>query len=669
MASKLKWKSKASEPGDGARAQQLRAVRLLDGGRAEEACSALEGALEQFPDDLGLLINLGEAQRRLGRLEPAASTLLRAVQLAPEVAEASFNLGVTLKQLGETEAALACVTRAADLAPDRFETQLQLAELLRRGGDAARAIGHYQAALALSPGSFETLVGLAMSLRAQNRYEGAIAMARRAIELRPDSPTGHHELGQAFVDMARFDAAIGSFRRALMLDEHYTDSHFGLGCALLEVGQLGQALQHFRRSLELEPSDRLVHSALVFMMGFDPATSAEELLAEGKRWSNLHAEPLTPASVSHANPPEPERRLRIGYLGATFRDHVLAFALDPLLRHHDRSQVEVVCYSSTPSADAVTERLHGLADVWREVGALDDAALAELIRADQVDVLIDINMHMEHSRLRALAYRPAPVQMTWLAYPGTTGLACVDYRISDGLLDPGSGDPNVYAERTLRLPGSFWCYDPLRSEPAVSALPALEQGHVTFGCLNAFWKLNRDTLAAWAAVMKAVPRSRLLVLAPSGLGSSFVTDTLSELGITSDRVECVPRQRRADYLQTYQRIDICLDTIPYNGHTTSLDAFWMGVPVVTLVGDRVVGRAGFAQATLLDLPQLIATDVEQLVARTSGLAGDLKSLAQLRSTLRQRLEASKLMDGVGFARDAEQAYRTAWHTWCAERSA
>lgn len=664
MGTKLKWTSKATTELGDARAWQLRATQLLDASRIEEALAVLQRGLEQFPNDVGLLINLGETQRRSGRLEDAAGTLVQAVQRAPEIVEASFNLGVTLKQLKESEAALACLTRAADLAPDRFAVQLQLAELLRQSGDAGRAVGHYHAALALSPSSFETLIGLAISLRALHRYEGAAGAARRAIALRSESPVGHHELGKALFGLGRHDSAILSFRQALSLNADRADSHFGLACALMEVGGLGEALAHLRRSLELEPSDHYVHSNLVFMMSFDAASSAQDILREAQRWAKAHAEPLQAIEPTYACSREPQRRLRIGYVGATYRDHCQAFFLDPLWCHHDRAGYEIVAYSSTPSADSVTDRLRSLVDLWRDVRSLDDASLVELIRSDQIDVLVDLNMHMEFSRLRVFAHRPAPVQITWLAYPGTTGLSSIDYRISDALLDPGTEQPSDYSERTLRLSGSFWCYDPLRSDPVVSQLPAIANGYITFGCLNASWKLNRETFAVWAGVLRHLPRSRLLVLAPAGRAADFVLSSLEELGVARERVECLPRQPRLDYLATYQRIDVCLDTIPYNGHTTSLDAFWMGVPVVTLVGDRVVGRAGYAQATLLGLPQLIANDPQQFVERAAALAENLPALAELRAALRERLTASKLMDAAGFTSSLERAYRSAWQSWC-----
>jgi predicted O-linked N-acetylglucosamine transferase (SPINDLY family) len=274
-------------------------------------------------------------------------------------------------------------------------------------------------------------------------------------------------------------------------------------------------------------------------------------------------------------------------------------------------------------------------------------------------------MHMSGSRLLAFARRPAPVQLCWLAYPGTTGLETMDYRLSDPFLDPPNSNTDVYAEETIRLPDSFWCYDPLTDVPDVNSLPALDDGKITFGCLNHFRKVNDGVLRLWTSVLSAVPKSRLLLLAPKGAARDRVRAIFEAAGIEFARIEFVDRCGRLDYLSRYREIDICLDTFPSNGHTTSLDALWMGVPTVTLAGETIVGRAGVCQAMNLGLPELIATTPEQYVRIVRTLADDLQQLAELRRTLRERLKRSPLMDGPRFARNLESVYRDAWRRFCA----
>jgi protein O-GlcNAc transferase len=655
---------------DNEQAVFLLAALCLGSARSEEAAQLLERAQRLAPTNAHYLSNLGEAYRRLGRAQEAADTLVKAVALRPELPEASYNLGLALRDLGELEAALMCFVRAADVAPERYELQLQLAEGLKRTGDCIRAVGHYQCALALDPQSLEALLGLAFCQRTTRRVDGAIAMARRAIAVAPQHPAGHYELGEALVAQNRqthFDEAIASFQRSIQLFAADPRAHFGLGGALLDVSRVPEAIEHFRAALALT-KDRAAHSNLVYCLGF-VSDDARSLLIEARKWAENFARPFTERIRPLDNARDPSRRLRIGYVGPSFRDHCQAFFLDPLLRHHDHENFEIYCYASVAQPDKITERLLNHADVARITFGMDDVALAEQIRSDGIDVLIDLNMHMADARLLTFACRPAPVQICWLAYPGTTGLPAMDYRITDPLLDPPDSDLSMYSEQSIHLPDAFWCYDPLQDEaPEVSALPALASGVVTFGCLNALWKVTDRALRLWAGVLRAVPNSRFVVLTPVGEARTKLLAFFERAGIASQRIECVPRRARAEYLRSYGGIDLCLDTTPYSGHTTSLDAFWMGVPVLTLVGETVVGRAGLCQATLLGLPQLIAHSEQEYVERAVELTTNLEALAKLRAGLRHRLEQSPLMDGPRFAKNMEAAYRQVWQRWCRARA-
>jgi predicted O-linked N-acetylglucosamine transferase (SPINDLY family) len=302
------------------------------------------------------------------------------------------------------------------------------------------------------------------------------------------------------------------------------------------------------------------------------------------------------------------------------------------------------------------------------VGLTDDR-LAELIRGDRIDVLVDLTLHMAGSRLCTFARRPAPVQLTWFGYPGTTGLSAIDYRLTDPHLDPPGGSDHLYAEHSVRLPDTFWCYDPLADGPEVNDLPARAGAPFTFGCLNNFSKVNALSLTLWAAVLRTVPGSRLLLLAPAGGARERVLAHLEREGVGGERVAFFDRQARTEYLRAYHQIDLGLDPLPYNGHTTSLDAAWMGVPTVTLVGRTVVGRAGLSLLHNLALPELAAQSPDQYVAIAAGLAGDRPRLASLRAGLRGRLATSPLMDGPRFARGVEAAYRRMWLDWCRGRGA
>ncbi len=349
--------------------------------------------------------------------------------------------------------------------------------------------------------------------------------------------------------------------------------------------------------------------------------------------------------------------MRIGYVAPDFREHCQSLFTIALLSHHDRERFEVICYADVASPDAITQRIRGYADVWRSSVGLSDQALAERIHADGVDVLVDLTLHMSHNRLLTFARKPAPVQISWLGYPGTTGVDAIDYRLSDPWLDPPEASRDAfYTERTIRLPDTFWCYDPLTSTPLVNELPMIRNGWVTFGCLNNWCKANDATLRDWASVLRRVGRSRLLLLAPKGSARQRVLRLFEAEGIDAARIEFVGRQSRQRYLETYHRIDIGLDTFPYNGHTTSLDSYWMGVPVVTRFGESAVSRAGLSQLTNLGLTELVAADSHGFVDIAATLAADVGGLHTLRSSLRERLRASPLMDAPRFARAIESIY-------------
>ena len=390
-----------------------------------------------------------------------------------------------------------------------------------------------------------------------------------------------------------------------------------------DQAKMEETLACFRRALELKPDYAEAHSNLVYTLIFCPGYDAQALCEEHRRWDQQHAAPLAKFIQPHANDRSPDRRLKVGYVSPDFRSHSEGFFTVPLFSAHDHENFEIVCYADVLRPDDITERLRSYADTWRNITGLDHEQVVERIRRDGIDILVDLTMHMARNRLLVFARKPAPVQACWLAYPGTTGVSTIDYRITDPYLDPPGLYDDCYSEESIRLPDTFWCYDPLDSEPAVNALPAAEKGYISFGCLNNFCKVNPVVLKIWAQVLNAVARSRLTILAGEGTHRQHALDLLAEEGVVGDRVTFAAHQPRQQYLRYYHGIDIGLDTIPYNGHTTSLDSYWMGVPVVTLVGETVVGRAGLSQLTNLGLPELIASNPEQYVRIAAELAQDL----------------------------------------------
>jgi predicted O-linked N-acetylglucosamine transferase (SPINDLY family) len=618
----------AARPGDAGAMTNL-GTTLLATGRAAEGIQLLRSAAAAAPDAATPLVNLGMALCELRDFAEGADHLRRACELDTTSSEAHYNLGNALVGLGKTRDAADAYRRAASLARDPFDALNNLGTVLKQLGEFKPALDAYDAAIRARPTSPVAFNNAGCLLRAFGRMEEAERVLRRGLEVAADHPALHENLASVLKDSGDLDGAIASFRRAV----------------------------------ELDPTAAATHGSLAYSLTFRCAEPAP-ILAECVGWGERHAAAFRKEVRPHDNERNPDRRIRVGYVSPAFRDHCQALFLVPLLSNHDRAAIEVFCYSDAERRDAVTERLAGYANLWRDVRPLSDAALAEQIRADGIDVLVDLTMHMADGRPLVFARKPAPAQMAWLAYPGTTGIAGMDYRLSDPRLDPPGYDAH-YTERTIRLADTFWCYDPLSEDLDVGTLPALRNGFVTFGCLNNPCKLTDVTLDLWGGVLRALPSSRLTLLAPPGPARRRLSETLATRGVAGERITFLPYQPRPAYLAAYNDIDLGLDTFPYNGHTTSLDSYWMGVPVVTRVGRTCVGRAGLSQLFNLDLLPLAADTDEAFLRTATDLATDLPRLAELRRTLRQRLARSPLMDGSRFARSIESAYRHAWNAYCA----
>lgn len=651
--------------------KHLKALSLLgklelEAGSPRDAVPWFERAAALAPDSPIYFCNLGIAHHKLGALELAAKALTRAATLSPPRAEAFHNLGLVLLDRGDVETGLRCLHRATELDPASFALKRLLARELARAGYFEGAIARYLELVVQDAFSAELSLELVTTYLNAGRPTDAEALARKLTETHPTLAAAHAALGRALSKRFRYSEAAEVFGRVHLLgDEAVTASVCEIfATALSRLGRVDEAIDLLERRLAVDATLHSERSTLIFFAMFSARYDAQALLDLARAWNGHHAEPLSSRREPHAHDRSPERRLRLGYVSPNLRNHVMGLLLWPVFRCHDHSRFEVVCYSSAQSTDFYTDEHKKCADEWHDVLGLSDADLARRIRDDRIDILVDLSMHMGGNRLRTFAEKPAPVQMTW-AYPGTTGLDAIDYRITDRNIDP-EGAELPYSEETLRLPHSFWCYGPFEEEREVKELPMLENGYPTFGCLNTFMKVNRYTLELWARVLVASPASRLLVLAPLGSARDFACEVLEKQGVAAERVGFVDVQGRPEYLDTYGRIDVALDTFPYNGHTTSLDAYFMGVPVVTLVGETVVGRAGLCLAKNLDLGAWVARDPDEFVSIATRVSSDAARLRELRKGLRQRMKNSPLMDAPRFARDLEGLYREAWQRFCAQ---
>jgi predicted O-linked N-acetylglucosamine transferase (SPINDLY family) len=638
---------------------------LRDKGQLDAAIASYQQSVALNPNLRETHNNLGNALRDKGRIDDAVAAFHQAIALSPDYAEAHSNLGNALNDMGRLDDAIAAYRHAIALSPDYADAYCNLGNTLKDNGQLEEAIAAYRQAIALKPDHAQAHSNRGNALRDKGQLDEAIAACRHAISLNPNFPEAHSNLGIALEDKGQLDEAIAAYRRAIALNPKLPVIHSNLASALQENGQLDEAIAAYHQAIGLKPGYADAHSGIIYALHLNPAANAQTIAEEHRRWNHEHAEPLRKFIQPHTNNRDPNRRLRIGYVSPDFRNHVVGYNLLPLFRNHDRHQFEITCYAHVPRPDPMTALFQQNADRWRDIALLSDDQVADQIRQDQIDILIDLALHTGHNRLLIFAREPAPVQVTFAGYPSSTGLTAIDYRLSDPWLDPVGADESIYSEQTIRLPNSFWCYDPLdcRDIP-VNPLPALSSGSITFGCLNNLCKVNDDVLTLWCKVLQQVQNSRLLLLAPMGSYRQRTLECFGEKQIEQSRIEFIPRQSREAYLKTFHRIDLGLDTFPYNGHTTTLDSLWMGVPVIALIGSTPVARAGWCQLSNLGLGDLAAQTPDQFVQIAAALATDMPKLEQLRSTLRQKMEQSPLMDAPRFTKNIESAYRQMWRKWC-----
>jgi predicted O-linked N-acetylglucosamine transferase (SPINDLY family) len=466
------------------------------------------------------------------------------------------------------------------------------------------------------------------------------------------------------------DEAIEAACRAQALIPDSPDALVALGNAFREAGRASEALAAYRKALALTQthpaslkSQFVAVNNLLFTLLFDPDQNRASIGAEHTRWIDQIVRPKMLQFVEHPNDCDPGRRLRIGYVSPDFSQSPIGRFMLPLLANHDHRAFEICCYSDIRRPDAMTERLRASADLWRDTRACSDEQFVELVRRDAVDILVDLSLHTRGNRLLAFAPKPAPVQVSYLAYAGTTGLPAMDYRLTDPYLDPPELPDSCYSEKSVRLPNCFWCYQPISERVPVNEPPASANGFVTFGCLNNYCKVNPLTFSNWCRLLKQVRESRLMLFGEPGEHRQRAWQHLEQEGVDPRRLSFTGLVPAEEYLRQYQQIDIALDPFPYGGGTTTFDALWMGVPVVSLVGETAVSRAGLSILSNLRLAELTAMSWEEYPDKAAALATDRARLALLRSTLRQRMQSSPLMDGPRFARDVEAAFRQMWHNF------
>ena len=665
------WRALARDPRH-LEARFLLGTALELSGRLEDAEAAYRQALELDHRITGAYRNLGNLCRRQGRAAEAVAWFRQALEIAPGDPVIHCDLARVLKEQDRPDEAERSYRRAIELAPGLLAAYADLGTLLceRDLDEAAAAVA--EAAVAANPREEGAYLAASQVLQTLGRIEAAESILRRLLEIAPQSAAALNALGGILWERAAYAESTAACEMAVRLQPNAAAPWTRIGVMRKEQGRIEEALAAYRKAIALEPQSAALHSNLVATLNCTSDVSAEEIWAESRRWNGKFGHVPHARIEPHANAPKPERRLRIGYVSADFRRHSVATFFEPLLAAHDRRVVEVICYAELARLDATSKRIQAGADVWRNTAGQGDRQFAALVRQDSIDILVDLGGHTAHNRLCAFALCPAPLQVTWLGYPNTTGLDAMDYRITDAVCDPPDERATPHSERRLRLRRGFHCYAPPPDAPDVVPPPSASNGFVTFGSFNNLSKTTPEVVAIWSELLRDLPDARIL-LKSRALADDATRERYRGLfaaqGIAAERIDLIGHiESTGGHLGAYGRIDIALDTCPYNGTTTTCEALWMGVPVITLTADRPAGRVGASLLTQAGLEGWIATAPADFVGRAAALTADPNRLADLRAGLRGLLTASPLMDAAAFARALETAYREIWRDWCRRRA-
>jgi len=647
------------------------AIQHHKAGRLSQAKNMYQELLTLVPGNANVSHLLGVVEHQLGNNEIAAQLISRAIQSNPNELSYYNNLSVVLQEQGLIKEAVENCRKALFIDPDNFETLVNLGNYLKELGRLDEAGRFYNKAISLNPDNAEAHNNLGSALTDLGYLDQAVTSFRKALAIKPGYAEAHRNLGNVFLEQGFLSEAINCYQKALALKPDLASAHNNLGNALKDRGCLSEAIACYRKALAIKPDYPLAHSNLIFTLICLPNNTRDEIYKESLQWGNKHGEGFLADEPVYTNTREPERRLRIGYLSPDFRNHSVAYFFEPVLQTHNRESVEVYCYANVIKPDYVTRRIQTAADHWLSIVGKNDAEVVEQIKKDKIDILVDLAGHSAKNRLLIFARKPAPIQVSWLGYPDTTGLRSIDYRLTDAIADPVGEADRLHSEKLVRLEHGFLCYQADESAPDVSTPPFKDRGYITFGSFNNLVKISSEVVKVWSEILRAVENSRLVLkskqLADEETRIRYL-EMFDKQGIGSDRIELFGwLPKKESHLELYNGMDIGLDPFPYNGTTTTCEALWMGVPVVTLLGDRHCGRVGASIMHHVDLPELVGDTIENYVKLAIALANDQDRLDTMRGGLRQHMHDSEIMNKQIFTRSLEKAYRQMWIKWCMEQ--
>ena len=637
----------------------------LSNGQLEDAAECYRQAIALTPHYAEAYSNLGYVFEVQGNLDEAVVHYRKATECNSNLLPAHQNLGFALLNLGQNDAAEESLLRVIALAPEHATALQSLGVIAAQRGDFLQAETLLRRALELQPDFADAHSNLGNTLKGLDRLNEAEASYRRATQINPDYADAHNNLGLTLKELGRLDEAEASYRRAIQINPNYAEAHNNLGNALNGLGRLDEAETCYRQALQIKPDYAEAHSNLIFTLDLKVGAGIAFLQEERKRWNAAHAIHLHQQRV-HFNIPAPERRLRIGYVSADFRMHSATVAFGAMLVNFDPSRFDVIAYSNTTKEDAMTRIFQQSATCWRKIVGLSDDAVADLIRQDEIDILVDLSGHSAGNRLLLFARKPAPIQITAWGYASSTGLTAMDVFFADPVVVPLE-ERQFYTEQVRYLPNVVGHFSH-HVYPTVNALPALSTKGIIFGSSNRLVKISEASYRTWAEVLLAIPRSRLILKTPElndAAARERVAGHFTQAGVEADRIIMRGGTSWHEHMQAYNQIDIALDPFPHGGGVTALEGLMMGVPMINLRGSTVAGRLSASIMTTLGLPDWIAETQKEYVELAIQKADDLQSLAELRQQLRGTFTSSAIGDQAAYARVVEKEYRQLWQEWCA----
>lgn len=611
------------------------------------------------------LLDLGRAHHTAGHLAEARESYLRVVESDPDHPDALHLLGVIAQQLGKNDEAVILISRALSSKPDFAEALNSLGAAFNNLGKLDEAVAALARATAIKSDYAEAFSNLAATLQKMEKSDEAITCYQKAIAIKGDFATAQSNLGNLYKDSGHLEQAHACFMAAIASNPQYAEAHNNLATLYKDLGRFDQCVKSFHKALSIDPNYSDAHSNLLLSEQYRAGHNADTLRLLHEEWDARHAQHLAEESQNHPNARDPDKTLRIGFVSADLRRHPIGYFLIGLLSNINGRGMEVTCYSDGKSDD-LSERLQSASRHWVNCQGMADAGLDQLIRGDQIDILFDLAGHTAHNRLTLFARKVAPVQVSWAGYVGTTGLRAMDYLLSDAHYTPPRAHYS-YTEKIINMPHAYVCYEAPSYAPAVGPLPWRENGYVTFGCFNNSCKINDHVMALWLQILQAVPNSRLLLKYKGldhHLNSQRILSFFTDRGIQPERLRLEGGCKHRKFLDSYNHIDIALDTFPYSGGLTTCEALWMGVPVISVPGDTFASRHSCSYLNVVGLSELLAGDHQQYVKLAVDLAGNPGRLGTLRATLRARMAASAICDGPQFAADFTSRMRHIWKDWC-----